>query len=94
MGAFVNRPVSNPFLPSGEHFRKELLLKKSERLVPLAQCAAAIRAATGATVSYRRLYAAILNGELESVRINGRHHLAPSQFPAIAETIGSTSVAA
>lgn len=64
------------------------------RAVTLPEAPAAIRAATGTSIPYGRLYRACLDGKIPHERRDGRIHIAPRDFSTIIAELGDERAAA
>lgn len=62
--------------------------------IPLPEVPRAIRAATGATVPYRILYAAVVDGTVPAEKRHGRWHVAASDLKRIAQALAADVPAA
>lgn len=65
-----------------------------ENLVALPLAAEEIRKKTGKSVGYRKLYEAILDGKIPSIRVNGRHHIDAKTLVKVPSLLGLTARAA
>jgi hypothetical protein len=62
--------------------------------IPLPEVPRALRAATGASVPYRMIYAAVLDARIPAEKLQGRWHVARADLPRIAQVLADVPAAA